>query len=194
MEITENTHEYASNSKGNTALTLGIIGTALGALNTVGNGFSLFGGNKQKQNAQNNCHFNDDCLYLERRMNNDLLDLTTQYYEGKIANMQELNEKFYALDRNDHDNMFTMYKYSRDNKDELCAKINELQSKVDVMAAIRPYQDALIDARIRESEFKADYNLSKRTCKMLEGQLVLVDSSVTGFPGTIYSNGCSRNF
>ena len=30
--------EFASNSKGNAALTLGIIGTALGALNTLGAG------------------------------------------------------------------------------------------------------------------------------------------------------------
>jgi len=188
MEVTENNTHYASNSKGNTALTLGIIGTALGALNTVGNGFSLFGGtNNGKRNNQ------EDKCALERRLSQDYYDLTTQYYEGKIATIQALNEKFYALDKQDNENMFTMYKYSRDNRDELCNKINELQSKVDIMAAVRPYQDALIDAKIRESEFKADYNLSKRTCKMLEGQLVLVDSSITGFPGTIYSN-CTRNF
>jgi len=192
MEITDNnTHEhFASNAKGNTALTLGIIGTALGALNTVGNGFSLFGGNS---GSKQRCSQAEDKCALERRLSQDYLDLTTQYYEGKIAAMQSLNEKFYALDRQDNDNLFTMYKYSRDNRDELCNKINDLQSKVDIMAAVRPYQDALIDAKIRETEFKADYNLSRRTCKMLEGQLVLVDSSIQGFPGTIYNN-CSRNF
>lgn len=36
--------EYASNSKGNTGVTLGAIGTGLGILNGMGGGLGLFGG------------------------------------------------------------------------------------------------------------------------------------------------------
>ena len=50
------------------------------------------------------------------------------------------------------------------------------------MSAIRPYQDALINAKIDKNALIADYNLSRRTCRMIEGQVVLPNSpEVTGF-------------
>lgn len=42
-----------------------------------------------------------------------------------------------------------MYKYSRDNKDELAGQIGELKTEVAVLKATRPYQDALIQCDIR---------------------------------------------
>lgn len=192
------THEYASNSKGNAALTLGIIGTALGAMNTIGNGFSLFGGGSKSSDTNGGSNgtsanvqipHNVEEAYLERKMNADYIDITKQYYENKIASLRELTDSFYKLDKQDTDNSFKLYKYSRDNKDELNEKISALQSKVDVMAAVRPYQDALIDARIHDAEQRADMNLMRRTCKMIEGQLVLADSSISGFPSYQRNNG-----
>lgn len=189
-DIIENTpmhtsHEkVASNSKANSALTLGIVGTALGVLNTVGNGFSLFGG-CSKPSATSTTSLAPGCseaVYLERLINTDYIDITKQYYEGKIQNIRELADAFYKLDKQDTNNSFQLYKYSRDNKDELAGKIADLQAKVEVMAAVRPYQDALIDARIHDAEQRADINLFKRTCKMIEGQLVLGDTSISGFP------------
>jgi hypothetical protein len=50
------------------------------------------------------------------------------------------------------------------------------------MAAIRPYQDALINAKIDNVAVNANYNLEKRTCKMITGQLVLPSTpTVTGY-------------
>lgn len=46
-------------------------------------------------------------------------------------------------------NAFDLYKYSRDNKDELAGQIGELKTEVAVLKATRPYQDALIQCDIR---------------------------------------------
>ena len=47
-----------------------------------------------------------------------------------------------SLYKNHVDDSFRLYKGQRDSKDELIAKINEVDKKVDMMAAVRPYQDA----------------------------------------------------
>jgi hypothetical protein len=75
-----------------------------------------------------------------------------------------------------------LYKGQRDQKDEMMSKINEVERKVDVMAAIRPYQDALINAKIDNVALVGDFNLARRTCKMIQGELVLPSTpTVTGY-------------
>lgn len=55
------------------------------------------------------------------------------------------------------------------------------------MAAIRPYQDALIDNKIEKAELMAQYNLDRRTCRMITGQLVLPSTpTVTGYGSYCY--------
>lgn len=70
---------------------------------------------------------------------------------------------------------FGLYKSQRDGYDALnekyAAKFNELDKKVAVMEAIRPYQDKLL----------MDYT-DKKTCKCIYGQLVLPSTpTVTGY-------------
>ena len=61
-----------------------------------------------------------------------------------------------------------------------------VEKKVDIMGAIRPYQDALINAKIDNVAANANFNLEKRTCKMITGQLVLPSTpTVTGY-GSYY--------
>ena len=80
------------------------------------------------------------------------------------------------------DDSFALYKGQRDTKDDLLAKINEVDKKVDMMAAIRPYQDALINCKIDNVALVGDFNLQKRTCRMIQGELVLPNTpTVTGF-------------
>jgi hypothetical protein len=51
------------------------------------------------------------------------------------------------------------------------------------MAAIRPYQDALINAKIDQNALVSDFNLYRRTCRMISGELVLPSTpTVTGYP------------
>jgi hypothetical protein len=80
------------------------------------------------------------------------------------------------------DTSFALYKGQRDTKDELVAKIDKLERQVDVMAAVRPYQDALINAKIDNVAMVGDFNLAKRTCRMIQGELVLPSTpTVTGY-------------
>jgi hypothetical protein len=62
------------------------------------------------------------------------------------------------------------------------AKIADVEKKVDVMSAVRPYQDALINAKIDNVALVGDFNLARRTCRMITGELVLPSTpTVTGY-------------
>ena len=87
---------------------------------------------------------------------------------------------------------FGLYKNQRDTKDELVAKIDKLERQVDVMSAIRPYQDALINAKIDNVALVGDFNLARRTCRMIQGELVLPSTpTVTGYPS--YACSCMQS-
>jgi hypothetical protein len=80
------------------------------------------------------------------------------------------------------DTSFALYKGQRDTKDELVEKINKLERQVDIMGAVRPYQDALINAKIDNVAMVGDFNLARRTCRMIQGELVLPSTpTVTGY-------------
>ena len=88
----------------------------------------------------------------------------------------------WGLYKNHVDDSFALYKGQRDDKDALISKINDVEKKVDVMAAIRPYQDALINAKIDNVALLGDFNLARRTCRMITGELVLPSTpTVTGY-------------
>lgn len=153
----------------------------------------LFGGNNgggcgcQKQtsccNNMNTAYIMDaEELYLERQASADKLAATNRYYQGVIDFNKTLTDSFFASYERDVKNSFDLYKLSRDQKDELTQKIEAVDKKVDVMAAIRPYQDALLNAKIDQNALIADFNLSRRTCRMITGELVLPSTpTVTGY-------------
>ena len=79
-----NHENYASNAKGNAALTTGIIGTSLAGLLSLKSG--LFNGI-----LGNNCGCQNNCdsvphgeLYNERKEREDYVELTKQFYNGVI--------------------------------------------------------------------------------------------------------------
>jgi hypothetical protein len=186
----------------NGGLTTGIIGTSLAGLLTLGamgkNGgllSGILGGNNC-----NNCNSCNPCpgvptgdLYNERKEQADYIELTKQYYEGQIASQKQMDRNFFdlykmnvdtswGLYKNHVDDSFALYKGQRDQKDALLAKISEVEKKVDVMSAIRPYQDALINAKIDNVALVGDFNLARRTCRMIQGELVLPSTpTVTGY-------------
>lgn len=207
-EVMNNEHaNYASNAKGNAALTTGIIGTSLAGLmalggNNCGRGIlsGLFG-------CGCGCGCNDSQvptgdLYNERKEQTDFIELTKQYYEGQIATIDKINRNFFdlykmnvdtswGLYKNHVDDSFALYKGQRDQKDELMAKIEAVDKKVDIMAAVRPYQDALINCKIDGVAQVADFNLARRTCRMIQGELVLPSTpTVTGY---VSYSPCSCN-
>lgn len=184
-EVMETHKEFASNAKGNAGLTLGIIGTALSGILSMKSGLfnGLFGGApSQTPQDYHVCGCPHGDLYNERKEQEDFVALTKQYYEGVIGTQASINQKFFDLYKMNVDNSFGLYKGQRDSKDELVAKINEVDKKVDMMAAVRPYQDALINAKIDNVALVGDFNLARRTCKMITGELVLPSTpTVTGY-------------
>ena len=187
-EVMENNtchHKYASNSKANAGLTTGIIGTSLAgllALGALGKGTGLLGGL-----GMNNC----DCpnpglpqgsLYNERKETADYIELTKKYYESQIATNEKIDKNFFDLYKFNVDNSFALYKGHRDANDAIMAKIADVEKKVDIMGAIRPYQDALINSKIDNVALVGDFNLARRTCRMITGELVLPSTpTVTGY-------------
>jgi hypothetical protein len=178
-EVMETHKEFASNAKANAGLTTGIIGTALGGLLAFKGG--LF-------NGLLGCGTNEDAgvphgeRYNERKEQEDYIALTKQYYENVIVNQKEVSQKFFDLYKMNVDNSFGLYKGQRDTKDELISMINNVDKKVDMMAAVRPYQDALINCKIDNVALMGDYNLARRTCRMIQGELVLPSTpTVTGY-------------
>lgn len=199
-EIIENGKQHVQQEiptgKINSALSLGIIATSLSglmALNGKNGGLlsNLLGGGCGCQqndcgcggtNANTKYVMDAEELYLERQASADKLAATNRYYQGVIDFNKTLTDSFFAAYERDVKNSFDLYKLSRDQKDELTQKIEAVDKKVDVMAAIRPYQDALINAKIDQNALIADFNLSRRTCRMIAGELVLPSTpTVTGY-------------
>lgn len=182
-EVMESHKDFASNGKANAGLTTGIIGTALSGILALKTGLfnGILGGGCSHDGYQSSgCPTGD--LYNERKEQEDFVALTKQYYEGVIGTQASINQKFFDLYKMNVDNSFGLYKGQRDTKDELVAKINEVDKKVDMMAAVRPYQDALINAKIDNVALVGDFNLARRTCRMITGELVLPSTpTVTGY-------------
>ena len=163
-------NEVPSKGKVNAALTTGIIGTALSgimALGALGIGSGIFGGKPQS------CALPHGELYNERKETADYIELTKQYYTGQFETQSKIDKNFFDTYKMNVDTSFALYKGQRDTKDDLLAKINEVDKKVDMMAAIRPYQDALINCKIDNVALVGDFNLARRTCRMIQGELVL---------------------
>ena len=92
--------EYGSKATANAGLTLGIIGTALGALATFGSNFPILG-NWGKPAGTNNTTpipVTPQDAFIEREVCHNYLDLTKQYYNGRIAEIKELHDAFYDCD------------------------------------------------------------------------------------------------
>lgn len=173
-------HEVPSKGKVNGALTTGIIGTSLSGLLTLGAlgiGSGIFGG--KGQNCPGVPHGE---LYNERKETADYIELTKQYYVGQAETQAKIDKNFFDVYKMNVDTSFALYKGQRDTKDELVEKINKLERQVDIMGAVRPYQDALINAKIDNVAMVGDFNLARRTCRMIQGELVLPSTpTVTGY-------------
>ena len=194
-EVMEMHKEYATNAKANAGLTTGIIGTSLAGLLAMRSGLfnGIFGGCGAPACGCDGVGVAHGELYNERKEQEDYIALTKQYYEGQFATQASINQKFFdlykmnvdnsfGLYKNQVDTSFALYKGQRDTKDDLIAKINEVDKKVDMMAAIRPYQDALINSKIDNVALVSDFNLARRTCRMISGEVVLPSTpTVTGY-------------
>lgn len=217
--------EYAKKGVGNAGLTLGIIGTALGAYALWGRGNGLgarggFGGGMPE-----NVNINTVSDAVSGRSGavptafmaydkgcQEALALTNAIWGLHVSSMQadydhrqtDVAEKFGlyqsqvnadfnlykgyrdgfdVLSAKQNQDAFNLYVSQRNGFDALGARIGQLEKEVAVGAAIRPYQDKLIQCEI-EKAFTAGINYTDRkTCRMITGELVLPNTpTVTGYP------------
>lgn len=198
--------DYASKATGNAGLTLGIIGTALGAGAWLlgGNNRSVFGslgGSNMPENVNINAYGANassnqpTALQVMEKECDDEVKLLTYMFGMKL----DTANKFYAMRETDIaekfglyksqvdainaenrraiDAEFGLYKASRDQNDATNAKMAALETKIAVMEALTPYKEKLMMAYVNE-----------KCCRKIDGQLVLPSTPVvTGYG----SYGCN---
>lgn len=148
--VREDNHDYASKGVAGTALGLGITGTALALLN--GNG--LFGWGKAR---------NED-MYLERKECQDYVDLTKEFYAGRIQSIRDSADVFYNMEAKLNDSAFRLYKSQRDNYDILADRIAKLETKASVTDAVEPWRDQVLQMKINSVAGLVDLEAQKRSC------------------------------
>ena len=194
-------HDYASKATGNAGLTLGIIGTALGAgAWLLGNNRSVFGslgGSNMPENVNINAYGygmsgnanQPSALQVLEKENSDEVKLLTDMFglkldtANKFYQMREVDtaEKFSlykgymdavnAENRRSVEAEFGLYKNGRDMNDATNAKIAALETKIAVMEALAPYKEKIL---LQAMDLKTAYDI--------KGQLVLPSTpTVTGY-------------
>lgn len=191
--------DYASKATGNAGLTLGIIGTALGAGAWLlgGNNRSVFGslGSNMPENVNINTYGANSssnqptALQVMEKECADEVKLLTDMFGLKL----DTANKFYAMRETDIaekfglyksqvdainaenrraiDAEFGLYKAGRDQYDATNAKMAALETKIAVMEALAPYKEKIL---LQAMELKTAYDI--------KGQLVLPSTpTVTGY-------------
>lgn len=200
------------NGKANAGLTLGIIGTALGAWALFGGrrSASLLGGTGTGSGADANIAIAtcggsangvnaptafqawekecEDTLALQAGIYN----LAMTYQNNRFADRQQLNSELFSAWKSQIDADFGLYKSQRDSDDEIRKELSDLKAQVAINAAVRPYQDKLIQCEI-DKAFTAGINYTDRkTCKAIYGEVCLPNTPVvTGYVGANQC-GCPR--
>lgn len=142
------------NGKANAGLTLGIIGTALGA-------WALFG-NRRSAGASILSGAGGGMLgvYIDGRNRTDAL-----------------------IEKNNTDH-FNLYKYTRDADDDIRKELSDLKAELAVTKAIRPYQDKLIQCEMEKMFTAGINYTDRKTCNVIYGVVTLPNEpTVTGLVG-----------
>ena len=169
--------EYASKGVAGTGLGLGIAGTALWLL-SGGLGGGLFGNRMGAAGAvAAGVKKEDKCELI-----NGMWSLAFNGQTARCNDRHQIEAEMFGLYKSQIDADFGLYKSQRDGFDVTNARVSELEKEVAVLRATRPYQDALIQAAIARVAEQAEFNLFRRTCRMISGEVVLPDSpTVTGY-------------
>lgn len=169
------------NGKANAGLTLGIIGTTLGASILGGAGGGMLGDGSTNINVlgatagsgsgaptafqawEKSC---EDTLALQGGLYQWALTQQNQRFEDRERLNSELfgvyidgrNRTDALIEKNNTDH-FNLYKYTRDTDDDIRKELSDLKAELAVTKAIRPYQDKLIQCEM-EKMFTAGINYS----------------------------------
>lgn len=224
------------NGKANAGLTLGIIGTALGAWALFGNrrssgllglaGSGMGGSNiningletglgaangvtspSAFQAWEKSC---EDTLALQKglydwalvqqsqrfadrqTLNSELFNVWKGQIDADFGLYKSTRDSFDVMTAKQNQDAFNLYKSQRDADDNIRKELSDLKAQVAINAAVRPYQDKLIQCEI-DKAFTAGINYTDRkTCKAIYGEVCLPNTpTVTGYVGANQC-GCPR--
>nr|DAN22570.1 MAG TPA_asm: hypothetical protein [Bacteriophage sp.] len=210
--------DYASKATGNAGLTLGIIGTALGAGAWLlgGNNRSVFGslgGGNMPENVNINAYGANassnqpTALQVMEKECDDEVKLLTYMFGMKL----DTANKFYAMRETDVAEKFGLYKSQVDainaeNRRAMKAEFGLYKSQIDADFGLyknqRDQYDALqakysdLDKKVAVMEALTPYKeklmmayVNEKTCNCLRGQLVLPSTPVISGYGSYCCNG-----
>ena len=209
--------DYASKATGNAGLTLGIIGTALGAGAWLlgGNNRSVFGslGSNMPENVNINTYGANSssnqptALQVMEKECADEVKLLTDMFGLKL----DTANKFYAMRETDIAEKFSMYKgateaINAENRRAMQAEFGLYKSQIDADFGLyknqRDQYDALqakysdLDKKVAVMEALTPYKeklmmayVNEKTCNCLRGQLVLPSTPVISGYGSYCCNG-----
>ena len=201
----------STRGRANAGLTLGIIGTVLGAAalwNRGGIGSILNGGSNggsMPSSVNVNCGGGSATFGVYEKECSDVLNLTNLIWsKASAAREIDVAEKFslwksqidadFGLYKDNRDNidrvnnrinneLFSLYKYTRDKDDETRKEISDLKAQVAVSNAVRPYQDRLIQCEIDKAYTAMLNYVNSELCLRPKGVAVLPsEPTVTGVP------------
>lgn len=224
------------NGKANAGLTLGIIGTALGAWALFGNRRAGLLGGVSGSDMPSNININgletgiaggsngvnaptafqawekgcEDTLALQgglyqwaltqqnqrfqdrQTIDSELFGVYKSQVDADFGLYKSTRDGFDVLTAQHNRDAFNLYKSQRDADDSIMKELSDLKAQVAINAAVRPYQDKLIQCEI-DKAFTAGINYTDRkTCNVIYGQVVLPNEpTITGYVGANQC-GCPR--
>lgn len=216
-------HDYASKATGNAGLTLGIIGTALGAGAWLfGNGgrspFGSLGYGNMPENVNINAYGmggsssnSPTALQVMEKECADEVKLLTDMFGLKL----DTSNKFYAMRETDIAEKFSMYKGATDainaeNRRAMQAEFGLYKSQIDADFGLyknqRDQYDALqskysdLDKKVAIMEALTPYKeklmmayVNEKCCRKIDGQLVLPNTPVVSGYGSYAGCSCSSS-
>lgn len=224
------------NGKANAGLTLGIIGTALGAWALFGNRRAGLLGGVSGSGMPSNININgletgiaggsngvnaptafqawekgcEDTLALQgglyqwaltqqnqrfqdrQTIDSELFGVYKSQVDADFGLYKSTRDGFDVLTAQHNRDAFNLYKSQRDADDSIMKELSDLKAQVAINAAVRPYQDKLIQCEI-DKAFTAGINYTDRkTCNVIYGQVCLPNEpTITGYVGANQC-GCPR--
>ena len=137
---------------------------------------------------QNESHEHPSAFSAWEKACNEKMDIMKSMYEHRNTDVAEkfsiykgMRDSYDDLSKHLDESAFGLYKSQRDGFDAMSARIAQLEKEVAVNSAIRPYQDRLLQCEI-DKAYNAGINYTDRkTCRMIQGNLVLPNTTATGF-------------
>lgn len=129
--------------------------------------------------AQQSQRFSD-----RQTIDQELFGVYKNQVDADFGLYKSTRDGFDVLSAKHNADAFNLYKSQRDADDSLRKELSDLKAQVAINAAVRPYQDKLIQCEI-DKAFTAGINYTDRkTCNVLYGQVVLPSTpTVTGYVG-----------